>query len=618
MEPSSLTTGGIPNTKQVYVPRETLDDPFDVTLVVEDGKEFKAHRRVLSEASPFFKAMFNCDMKESNQGVVRLEMLTELGLRDILEFIYTGRVQISAKDNVQELIAIADYLMLPHLKTLAGQALVERLNASNAISACCFAERFRCIEIISSAKTYILANFSVLAKTKDFLNLSSDIIKMFISSTEIDVSAEEDVFRAILTWIGYKESERKQYFAELFREVRLVYVSRDFLHSDIMTNDLVNENEGCMDLVKEAMQLIDSEDYRHISVQPRKSLETPAIVVRLEGFTQDDQILCYYPREDRWSRFRGIAPSNGNGKVISSNGKSYFISQRDSAQTHCSVSCYDTFSNCWTSISFAQQRRVKNVFVRNESEIYALLSEDGCCPGCVSLRSRGMNSPCGKRHLSFITKYKPETNSWEDVISFDLGCREDICVVTKGNFIYFLGGYERNWHRTLNNADRYDVSTNTWDKIADLQEPRRDACSASAYGKIFIAGGKFGNHLALSTCEVYNETTNEWQYTERSTDILSFFDTNLMSVGGKLYHMKSGGFIYQGLPEDRVIECYDADSNRWKKKTEIPLRLLSMGSESRYFKAMWCSVRVFIGHGHLEQGSFLDGGKVFKRKCSIM
>jgi len=95
----------------------------------------------------------------------------------------------------------------------------------------------------------------------------------------------------------------KKYFAELFREVRLVYVSRDFLYSDIMTNDLVNDNEGCMDLVKEVMQLIDSEDYGHISVIPRKSLETP-VVARLEGFTQDDQILCYYPREDRWSRFK--------------------------------------------------------------------------------------------------------------------------------------------------------------------------------------------------------------------------------------------------------------------------------------------------------------------------
>ena len=154
--------------------------------------------------------MFNSDSKESQEEIVRgLEMLTDLGLRYILEFIYTSRVQISAEDNAQELIALADCLILPHLKTVAGKTLVQTLNASNAISACCFAERFRCKELISSAKTYILAHFSVLAKTKDFLNLSRDIIKMFISSTEMDVSAEEDVFRAILTWNGHKESERK-------------------------------------------------------------------------------------------------------------------------------------------------------------------------------------------------------------------------------------------------------------------------------------------------------------------------------------------------------------------------------------------------------------------------
>ena len=67
-----------------------------------------------------------------------------------------------------------------------------------------------------------------------------------------------------------------------------------------------------------------------------------------------------------------------------------------------------------------------------------------------------------------------------------------------------------------------------------------------------------------------------------------------MCVEGELYHMKSGGFIYKGIPEDRIIECYNAESNRWKKKTEIPLKLLSLGSESKYYKAMWYLMRVFM------------------------
>ena len=41
-------------------------NPYDVTLIVKDGKEFKAHRQVLSEASPFFEKLLSSDMNEKN------------------------------------------------------------------------------------------------------------------------------------------------------------------------------------------------------------------------------------------------------------------------------------------------------------------------------------------------------------------------------------------------------------------------------------------------------------------------------------------------------------------------------------------------------------------------
>lgn len=123
------TAGGIPNTKQVFLPQETLDHPFDVTLVIQNGKEFKAHRRVLSEASPFFERLLKSDMKEAIEGIIHLEMIHEGCLSDILEFIYTGRVQIPGGENcTRDLIAISDYLVLPHLKTIAEKVLVDKLN----------------------------------------------------------------------------------------------------------------------------------------------------------------------------------------------------------------------------------------------------------------------------------------------------------------------------------------------------------------------------------------------------------------------------------------------------------------------------------------------------------
>ena len=93
-----------------------------------------------------------------------------------------------------------------------------------------------------------------------------------------------------------------------------------------------------------------------------------------------------------------------------------------------------------------------------------------------------------------------------------MGSRVKMYVVAKGNFIYFLGGLGRSGkeHKYLADADRYDLSTNTWDKIADLQAPRCKPCSAVAavaYGKVFIAAGivEFGDSIA----ETYDEITNE-------------------------------------------------------------------------------------------------------------
>ncbi len=93
------------------------------------------------------------------------------------------------------------------------------------------------------------------------------------------------MFNIILHWIDHNKSERKKYFANFFRHVGLIYVSRDYLLNDIVTNDLVNDNACCLELVKAAMKVIDSKNSENVSFPPpRKSLETPFIVVGMRTF----------------------------------------------------------------------------------------------------------------------------------------------------------------------------------------------------------------------------------------------------------------------------------------------------------------------------------------------
>ena len=71
-----------------------------VTLVTKDDKEFKAHRNVLSAASPFFFKLFQSDMKENREGIVRFEEISGAVMEDVLEFIYIGSIQSKIEVNV--------------------------------------------------------------------------------------------------------------------------------------------------------------------------------------------------------------------------------------------------------------------------------------------------------------------------------------------------------------------------------------------------------------------------------------------------------------------------------------------------------------------------------------
>ena len=74
---------------KVFLSEDGLDQRCDIITLVVNDCELKAHRKVLAEASPFFEKLLDSDMKESNKGVVRLEMFTESVMRKTLGFIYT-------------------------------------------------------------------------------------------------------------------------------------------------------------------------------------------------------------------------------------------------------------------------------------------------------------------------------------------------------------------------------------------------------------------------------------------------------------------------------------------------------------------------------------------------
>ena len=264
-----------------------------------------------------------------------------------------------------------------------------------------------------------------------------------------------------------------------------------------MTNDILNDNEDCLDLVADAMRFIESKNYDNIQLAPRKSLQDTVIVAC--SFHKGDDIQCFIPRENRWHSLSEVPISfkTSHTRFAPCNGKIYSV-LTETLYGYSQMASYSLCSNNWMLLPYNEDRELKQLFVGYEDEMYALLTEP-CKYHKLPPYKRDPSDFCGKeKHVSFISKYKPESNSREDISSFDhLSFRDGICIVAKDNFVYFIGGAE--WlagarhnfanYTYLTDVNRYDLSQNQWDKAADIQKARRFATGAVVSGKIFVADG---------------------------------------------------------------------------------------------------------------------------------
>ena len=197
------------------------DERFcDITVAVK-GKEFKAHKVVLAAASPFFLAVLESDMRESNEQLisVELEEATSPVMEEVVKYIYTGNVSVT-KEISHNLIATADYLLLSGLKTVAGNFMKDNLTTENCVFNYYFADKYQCFELREGAHEVINTNFSAVMETDDFLNLDIKQVIEWVSSDDVIVTDEEEIFKGIIRWVSHNKTERESHFLDLMHQVR--------------------------------------------------------------------------------------------------------------------------------------------------------------------------------------------------------------------------------------------------------------------------------------------------------------------------------------------------------------------------------------------------------------
>ena len=175
-------------------PIKTNLSPLDMSSFIESGefsdcvvtcgsKEYKCHRVILAGRSSVFKAMFSYDLKENRSSEVVIEDLGENTVNEMINYMYSGNLEMNLNDQAIDLLTAADKYDLKELKERCESHLCQVIDIANVCDILIVAYLHNSKSLLDVAFQFVYDNGDdVLKKTgfKEKLKLYPDILMKII------------------------------------------------------------------------------------------------------------------------------------------------------------------------------------------------------------------------------------------------------------------------------------------------------------------------------------------------------------------------------------------------------------------------------------------------------
>ena len=202
----------------------------DVTLDIGKKRKLRAHRVVLSSFSCYFEALFRTNWEDGKQDEVEIRGFDEHELNNLIEFAYSGSIDIST-GNVQTLLEAANYLGVEFVQNSCVEFLKKAIDDKNCLGLLHLADVFALDELKRVAKRHFLRNFTEVCKAEEFLSLSYDLLIELLKDDDLCVvieglipsveEREKIVLQAVIQYVEHDMVTRKERLPELLSLVRL-------------------------------------------------------------------------------------------------------------------------------------------------------------------------------------------------------------------------------------------------------------------------------------------------------------------------------------------------------------------------------------------------------------
>lgn len=573
----------------------------DLTLIFFSGERvhsLSAHRSVLSAASHYFSERLS--EEGASCGTLELRGWSSVGpdtVEAVVEFMYTGQISVTTA-NVHQVLELAHRFLLTHLKTFCGEFLMKRLTLTNCVSVHCLSLTYSLDQLAEGATALIRKNFNKVINNKDFCSLPFELVRDWLSDSEIAVNSEHELFEVITRWVNCNLEEREKHFEEMFGLLRLTQLTPAYLTRVVRKESLVANNAVCLQLVNDAIEMhaVSLENLKLCDVglyssyilklQPRFGQNMDVILV-VGGVSESGEHLSecigYFVAEDRWVNLPHVHNHHDGHAVAVTDDYVYVAGSREPGFAKA-VERYDPCSNTWESVSSLSARKHSFGLACVQKALYSIGGHGNFSPG-----------------FKDVDVYNTGQDQWYSVEPAPQILRDVKTVVIEGRYVYLMARtpidiQEDNILRTVTIC--HDTQTNKWQEVASL--PLIDSYCTF---QMALAYSDFYNTASFcpKSYDVPNEVAQQKISTNISEDILDSLPPEVVALeGASVCFLGEDIFVIGGWKANNSMDkqCrkeayrYCAERKRWMLLPPMP--------QSRC-RASACHIRVPYKYLHGDQ-----------------
>lgn len=398
------------------------------TVIVVGDTSFPCHRTILAAMSTYFRAMFSSGMRESHDKVVNLKGISPTHFERVLDFLYTGDIEITY-DSVIDILQISSMYQIHALQLICEKYLANDLTSQNSIFNWKLSLTYNCSFLEERSFWKMTENFPDLKESREFLELTKDELIRYIDAECLNVTKEEQVLEAGKLWFDHDLERGKKSIMDILKYFRFPLMDSKVVNSIIQHCQCIQSNMCSQEFIQKALKANQNSTNQELELSPHvfKPRKEHALVM-VDGRRQE---VCCFTLHSRKLYSLAKFPYFSNAKAACVHCGDIYVSG-GSDQPNRMVR-FNTDQNRWDSCTDLLETRYFHAMVSVGDYIYIV----------------GGFSKSESTNPSSVERYDP-SQSVISVVGQIAHASGKMSATAAGDVIYMFGGSE----------DKYDYLDN--------------------------------------------------------------------------------------------------------------------------------------------------------------